>query len=308
MISLNLKAAETVIFMVQREDFVPDEDITYFPLKYTENYLYLLEVDPNHLHLFWEIIPESLQSQNNLVLKLKYTYKNHSNARKEKLIELGVCEPSNDFFLEIRDKLYECKAEIGYYENGIFSSICHSNSLELEKYEENDSELEGGQEIWPEGLNHNKKIIENEPMNKRSKRGLKELNSKDNKKQTEDKNQESSIGNKNLLSKGSPEKPEITALSEKQNTEQESNRIYLRKTLTKNKIIDYYKNLPKQSSDYVHDDAQFTPWRQIINNLNSLPPTDEATFYNFYDNYEIPWCEEEHYCSSPGLPFEWDKT
>jgi hypothetical protein len=116
---------------------VPDGDKAHFPHKYDENYLYLLEVDPTHIHAFWEIIPDCIPDQilerclknKNFWLKIYCNFRDcHSFC-----VDLNVQGLINDWFIELESPLAKCHAELGYSDpvKGKFVSICRSNDLDV---------------------------------------------------------------------------------------------------------------------------------------------------------------------------------
>jgi hypothetical protein len=116
---------------------VPDDDKTHFPRKYDQNYLYLLEVDPSHIHAFWEIIPDCIPDQilktypnnNDLWLKIYCNFHN----RYSLCIDLNVKGLINDWFIELASPLAKCHAELGYNDprKRKFISLCRSNNLDV---------------------------------------------------------------------------------------------------------------------------------------------------------------------------------
>ena len=116
---------------------MPDDDKAHFPRKYNENYLYLLEVDPTHIHAFWEIIPDCIPDR---ILKRCLSYKNlwlkiycNFRDRQNLCVDLNVQGLINDWFVEIESPLTRCHAELGYKDPGKekFVSLCRSNNLDV---------------------------------------------------------------------------------------------------------------------------------------------------------------------------------
>ncbi|MGA1841718.1 MAG: DUF4912 domain-containing protein [bacterium] len=116
---------------------MPDDDKAHFPHKYNENYLYLLEVDPTHIHAFWEITPDCIPDQilkrclSNKKLWLKI-YCNFRDSHRF-CVDLNVHGLINDWFIEIESPLTGCHAELGYKDPGEekFVSLCRSNNLDV---------------------------------------------------------------------------------------------------------------------------------------------------------------------------------
>jgi hypothetical protein len=117
---------------------VPDEDMAHFRESYSENYLYLLEVDPSHVHVFWEVVsnmfPDRLlnnaQDTPPLSLKIYFDFLNHEYTSVA--LDYEVSGLINDQFIEIDKPFFKCYAELGYYDEDtdVFVSLCSSNSLE----------------------------------------------------------------------------------------------------------------------------------------------------------------------------------
>ena len=120
---------------------MPDDDSINLPNHYGENYLYLLDVDPTHIHVFWEIIPESISDQSlkkslkipDLWLKVHCDFQDPLYESPHGSISLRVKGWINDWFVEIDRPLKRCYAELGYQEPGEnrFTVLCHSNDLDL---------------------------------------------------------------------------------------------------------------------------------------------------------------------------------
>jgi hypothetical protein len=116
---------------------VPGDDKAHFLSKYDENYLYLLEVDPTHIHAFWEIIPDCIPDQilkrypnsTDLCLKIYCNFQNHYSF----CVDLNVQGLINDWFIELERPLVKCHAELGYNDpgKGKFVSLCRSNNLDI---------------------------------------------------------------------------------------------------------------------------------------------------------------------------------
>ncbi|MGA1863686.1 MAG: DUF4912 domain-containing protein [bacterium] len=116
---------------------MPDDDKAHFPRKYNENYLYLLEVDPTHIHACWEIMPDCIPDQ---ILKRCLSNKDFwlkiycsLRDRHTFCVDLNVQGLINDWFVEIESPLTRCHAELGYKDPGEekFISLCRSNNLDV---------------------------------------------------------------------------------------------------------------------------------------------------------------------------------
>ena len=120
---------------------MPDNDLAHFPEKYHENYLYLLEVDPTHIHALWEVIPENIPDQvlkntlkhPDLCLKIYCDFQECARENLHVCFDLQVQGLKNDWFIELEKPLLRCQAELGYYDplKSIFTPLCHSNELDI---------------------------------------------------------------------------------------------------------------------------------------------------------------------------------
>ena len=111
---------------------MPDDDLKHFPEKYHENYLYLLEVDPTHIHALWEVVPESIPDQvlirhPDLCLKIYCDFQECPCENRNLCFDLRVQGLRNDWFIELEKPLLRCQAELGYYDpsKSIFIPLCH---------------------------------------------------------------------------------------------------------------------------------------------------------------------------------------
>lgn len=119
---------------------MPDEDMAHFPDRYGENYLYLLEVDLNHVHAFWEIAPNSIpenildksREKADLCLKVFCDFLDDASQSSSVSCDIPVEDLIDDWFVELKDQPITCHVELGYYkaEKAIFIPICRSNILE----------------------------------------------------------------------------------------------------------------------------------------------------------------------------------
>ncbi len=269
---------------LMKEYPVLDEDITHFPERYGENYLYLLEVDPNHLHVFWEITTESLPAQIiekfpdqlYLNLRIKYDFKNHSKKAKSHYLDIHIHEFINDYYIEIKKSILRCHAELGYYDPdaGGFVPVCSSNFLEIEAQQEIESDQ-----------NH----LESQELHKTKGNVLaeKDINFIDTTKQQ---NQELSFTKK---IKDSPKDtlilPEDKIQSPKKQKTPElpkaDSRSYLVKNIDKSKIIEYYKTLLTKSAA----PQNFTPWRLILESMSPKEVSKKmfiSTAFNIHGSTE----------------------
>jgi len=120
---------------------VPGDDIAFFPTQYGENYLYLLEVDPSHLHALWEIVPEGMLDRMGehfpeypeLRLRIHCLFKDLPSETPEVCYDIPVRGLINTWFVEMERPVTTCRAELGYAdpETGAFISICFSNKLDI---------------------------------------------------------------------------------------------------------------------------------------------------------------------------------
>lgn len=240
-----------------------DDDIAHFPDKYGENYLYILEVDPNHLHAFWEITPDTIPDRilkeildsPALYLKVYYDFQNNPHEVKSFTVNLHVQKLINDRFIELDKPLIRCYAELGYYESygAEFIPICRSNLME--------NSLDFVGDINPAGL----------------------------KKQEKD-----------LKTADIPEAvpfPEIKAgieMPEALDDYKEKGRSRLVREIKRDEIIEYYKNI----SDRLLSTPKFSPWRSIIESMSSHESTQKLSIPNTSDIYEEGHTETEFHSSN----------
>ncbi|MGA1795686.1 MAG: DUF4912 domain-containing protein [bacterium] len=120
---------------------MPEEDIAFFPMHYGENYLYLLEVDPSHLHVLWQIIPEGVPDlmggdvveDPELFLRIYCLFKDSPAETPAICYDVSVEGLINTWFVAMEKPVTMCRAELGYAdpETGAFISICFSNKLDI---------------------------------------------------------------------------------------------------------------------------------------------------------------------------------
>jgi len=123
------------------ENPMAGDDIAFFPMQYGENYLYLLEVDPSHLHALWEIVPEGepdrvgayFPEDPELRLRIHCLFKDSPSKTPEICYDIPVQGLINTWFVAMERPVTTCRAELGYAdpETGAFISICLSNKLDI---------------------------------------------------------------------------------------------------------------------------------------------------------------------------------
>ncbi len=214
---------------------MPDIDIEYFPDKYGENYLYLLEVDPTHVHALWEVIPDSIPAQirekstDNPELCLKiYCDPKDSRLCEEHgvCLDLNVQGFINDWFVELEEPPVRCHAELGYYDpgEGVYIALCRSNDLNIF--------------LGPEA-----KFGLNEPENQ----------------EIDEEKIEASETDPAAQQGGHDE------TNQSFENQQREERSHLMERITEKDIKDCYQFLPEK----LLSDPDFSPWRSIIEKMSS---------------------------------------
>lgn len=120
---------------------MPEADMAFFPMQYGEKYLYLLEVDPSHLHALWQIVPEDVPDLMEghvaedpaLLLRIYCLFKDSPVETPAICYDVSVQGLINTWFVAMEKPVTTCRAELGYAdpETGAFISICCSNKLDI---------------------------------------------------------------------------------------------------------------------------------------------------------------------------------
>ncbi|MBN2372506.1 DUF4912 domain-containing protein [bacterium] len=295
---------------IKKEDPVSDDDMAHFPVNYGENYLYILEVDPNHVHVFWEVVPETIPEnvkkgsacEHDLTLRFYNESQEGSYEGNPVCLDIFVNGYTNDRFITFDDPPSRYYAELGYYDNerGVFIPVCCSNHIETEVEEAKDiSNSINNIEL--------KRHILNEKLSKRSRTPAKQDEKKPetfeadiigSKKHALNINRKERPGDK-IDASGTTVHAKEDASAETGGTldarqgEESDNKL---RSISEKDIIEYYMTI----SDRMMSEPDFSPWRPVLESMSS-----EETLKTLWvpGTFEVcgadPLTTESHFSSLP---------
>lgn len=272
--------------------------MAHFPTKYSENYLYLLEVDPNHICVFWEVISDTIKNgamkdyshTPSLSLKLHFSpQRRHDNPVNNKrnstdqhydipgdpvTLDFQVNGLTNDICIELKEPFSKCFAELGYYKltDNSYIPVCSSNTLEnlmkinifkKKAVKKGPDGISGPSEKDEKGLH----IITGSLSD-----------STDQKKIV--------LDNRTETGEGSQKK------SKKEDYERKKDRPPHAHLITEKDVKTYYESL----SNRIMPQPSFTPWRSIIESMSHKEADKRMrTSNNIYSYDENPPKEESYF-------------
>ena len=242
-----------------------ENDLEFFPEKYGENYLYILEVDQQHVHVFWEVNPEILPDHvlnDTLYLKIFYMDEKNSEKSISSSIDFHAQGFINNWFVELKEPLLKCHAQLGYYEmeKHTFIPLCQSDILEGFTGSDLRQVLVGNDEYNTNAISHS---------SAQTRQGMDEL----------------SNGTIRIDSEAPDEERGI--LPDRDN-DRHGDLEKLMKSITDREIIDYYRALPKRPVSSFHE---LPPWRTLLHMMSLPDHTLNATTTKSYT--PLDFCLQE---------------